>query len=182
MKYPAPIETARLIARPLTMGDATAWERFLGDEEATRYFPVSDDPLAVRAHQWMERQLNRYADGQFGLMALVRKSDGVWIGQCGLLRQEVDGLTELEVGYHIFPEHWLQGYASEAAIAFRDFAFEQELAPSIISIIDRENIGSQKVALRNGMRREKACTFRGLDVYVYRVSRSEWIDIQGLAR
>jgi [ribosomal protein S5]-alanine N-acetyltransferase len=174
MNYPIRLETRRLYTRPLDLEDQFGWKRFFESAAAIRYFPPSTDQPLDRSRQWMEKQLERYQDGKFGLMALMHRESGAWIGQCGLLAQHVDGADELEVGYHIFPDYWRQGYASEAAQAFRDWGFEQDLAPSIISIIHRENIGSQGVALRNGMTREKPAEFRGMDVYVYRIARHEW--------
>jgi RimJ/RimL family protein N-acetyltransferase len=177
MKYPIRIETDRLYSRPLTLEDHTEWQRFFESAEATRHFPAAPGTPLERAKDWMEKQLGRYADGKYGMMALIHKETGTWIGQCGLLAQNVDNADELEVGYHIFPEHWLQGYATEAARAFRDLGFRNTTTPSIISIIHRDNMGSQAVARNNGMTREKACEFRNMPVYVYRIWREEWENI-----
>jgi ribosomal-protein-alanine N-acetyltransferase len=175
MDYPIRLETQRLWTRPITRDDRHDWAHFLADVEATRYFPNPEN-LAPdeRAAQWVDKQLTRYAEGRHGMMVLIHKETGAFIGQCGLLTQTVDATEELEVGYHIFPQYWRQGYASEAAIAFRNLAFENGLRESIISIIHRENVGSQGVALRNGMQREKATQFWSMDVYVYRIWRTEW--------
>lgn len=174
MKYPVHVETRRLLARPLTLDDQYAWQGFFESEEAIRYFPSAAEPPLQRARLWMERQLGRYREGRYGMMALIHKETGIFIGQCGLLTQHIDHADELEVGYHIFPAHWRQGYATEAARAFRDLAFHHALAPSIISIIDHRNMGSQAVARNNGMTREKACEWNGLQVFVYRIWRQEW--------
>lgn len=37
--------------------------------------------------------------------ALIHKETGIFIGQCGLLKQMVDGIDELEIGYSLLPEH-----------------------------------------------------------------------------
>lgn len=182
MNYPLRIETTRLWTRPVTMDDQQAWAEFLAHPEASRYLPNPEgDSAEVRAQQWMERQLGRYEGGTFGLMALIHKDTGEFIGQCGLITQMVDGREELEVGYHIFPQHWRQGFASEAARAFRDLAFENGLRDSIISIIDRNNLGSQAVARSNGMKLEKAAEFRGLEVFVYRIHREVWLQLKNNA-
>ena len=178
MNYPLRIETSRLYTRALTLDDAPAWTHFLTNSEATQYFPKLPVTPSERAEMWIESQLKRYSEGSFGLLALIEKESGTWIGQCGLLGQQVDGAAELEVGYHIFPEFWLQGYATEAARAFRDLGFLHNLAPSIVSIIHRDNAGSQAVATNNGMKREKACEFKDMDVFVYRILRAEWDKMQ----
>lgn len=173
--YPLRLETARLFTRPVMHSDLAAWQQFMGHAEATRYFPNPDNLQPdVRARQWIDRQHGRYVSGGYGMLALLHKDTGTFIGQCGLLKQTVDDVVELEVGYHVFPQHWRQGYASEAATALRDLGFATTDTESIISIIHRDNVPSQGVALRNGMQREKATQYLGIDVYVYRIWRSEW--------
>ena len=174
MEYPIRIETKRLFTRPLTIDDQYPWEEFMGNPEATRYFPTTADSAAKQAKDWMERQLGRYAVGTYGMMALIHKGTGEWIGQSGMITQEVAGATELEVGYHVFPRFWLQGYATEAARALRDFAFQNLPIQSVISIIHRDNIGSQRVAMHNGMHQEKALEYMKLPVFVFRIWREEW--------
>jgi RimJ/RimL family protein N-acetyltransferase len=85
--------------------------------------------------------------------------------------QEVDGVNEIEVGYHIFKKYWGLGYAPEAAKLFIDYAFQNELTDSVISIIDIRNIKSQRVAEKNGLKREKQTIWSGLEVHIYRIHR-----------
>ncbi len=179
MNYPLRIETARLWTRPVTMDDQHAWAAFLADAEATRFLPSPDGQSpAQRAAAWMVKQLGRYADARYGMMALIHKETGAFIGQCGLLSQTVDEVAELEVGYHIFPQYWRQGFASEAAQAMRDLGFENNLAASIISLIHQQNQGSQAVARANGMLLERSTHFLGLDAYVFRIWREEWLRLK----
>ena len=105
------------------------------------------------------------------MQAILNIETNEFIGQCGLLTQEVDDKKELEVGYHVMKKHWGKGFAPEAAKLFIDFAFENNLTKSIISIIHKENIKSQKVALRNGLTKEKETNWKGMDVYIYRIEK-----------
>ena len=75
------------------------------------------------------------------------------IGQCGLTWQEAEGRTVLEVGYLFSQAYWHRGYATEAARACRDFAFDTLGAKTVYSIIRDTNAASRAVALRNGMHR-----------------------------
>ena len=172
MNYLTAFSTERLYIRPLTLEDCADWEVFLADAEATRYLPNFDN-LSVRdwARQWINKQLQRYAEGRFGLLALIEKETGAFVGQCGLLTQVVDVQEEMEIGYHLLPAHWKKGYATEAAQAFKKMAFDNQLAVSIISIIDPENHNSQQVALRNGMQAAKTSTFWGMDVIIFGTSQ-----------
>jgi len=170
MKYLDNLHTARLFTRPLVYEDNVAWADFFANKEASKYLTtLGEDDHKRRSIAWINRQLNRYQDDQYGLQALVNKQTGEFIGQCGLLLQQLDGVTELEIGYHIFPKFWGLGFATEAAQAFKLYALQNRLGPSVISIIHQGNTTSKRVAEKNGMHREKATQFFGLDVFVYRL-------------
>lgn len=119
--------------------------------------------------------------GGGGLHALELKESGVLIGQCGLVRQFVDGIPKWEVGYHLSKEFWGQGYATEAAKACRDFCFENEMAETLIALIHPENERSIKVAERTGMSYWKTTQFKDNETKVMRVRREDW-EIQNEAR
>ncbi len=73
------------------------------------------------------------------------------IGQCGLTMQPWKEDEVLEIGYLFEKSYWYQGYATEAAIACKKYAFEVLKAKEVCSIIRDTNIPSQNVAIRNGM-------------------------------
>lgn len=172
--YPDGLESPRLITQKLTESYILPWADFFKDKEAIEYFPLFDGTDLERSKSWIERQLMRYTENRYGMQALVDKKSNEFIGQCGLLAQEVDGINELEVGYHIFKRHWGQGYAPEAARLFINFAFENNLTDSIISIIHINNLRSQKVADKNGLTRDKQTKWLDLDVYIYRINKNNW--------
>jgi hypothetical protein len=95
-------QSLRLHFRHLQVSDVAAWEAFVSNPEAVRFFPPGLN-VTQSAVGWIERQLNRYRADGFGLNALIEKESGALVGQCGLLRQEVDGIQELEIGYHLLP-------------------------------------------------------------------------------
>lgn len=169
-KYEDNLQTQRLTTRFLTLNDIELWSKFFDDEECVKFFPTFGHTTSNgRATHWIDKQLNRYKDNRYGLQALIDKETGEFIGQCGLLAQDVDGITEVEVGYHIFKPHWGKGYATEAAQLFKKYAFDNEQCKSLVSIIHVDNILSQKVAERNGMKRDKRIKFFDEDHYVYRI-------------
>jgi RimJ/RimL family protein N-acetyltransferase len=61
---------------------------------------------------------------------------------------------EPELGYHLWPDYWGKGYATEAALACRDHAFSVMGLSRLVSIVSLENLPSQKVAGRVHQRRE----------------------------
>lgn len=163
--------TERLRMRLLTEADYPHIQAFIADERATRHFPGVNDREAF-ARAWMDRLLQRYAQNLGGLLALIHTDSGDFIGHAGLLVQEVDEQPELEIGYHLMPAHWHQGYATEAATAFRNYAFAHLPNESIISIIAVANEPSKAVARRNGMTVEKRTRWRDMEVDIFRIRRS----------
>ena len=128
--------------------------------------------IESQAIEWIDIQLSRYQNNRFGHKALINKQTNEFVGQCGLLTQEVEGEVKIEIGYHILPKYWGNGYATEAARSFRDYAFNNKISNSLISIIDVRNIASQKVATKIGMNKTKQIRYFGLDVYVYRIDKA----------
>ncbi|WP_445589469.1 GNAT family N-acetyltransferase [Sunxiuqinia sp. A32] len=165
-------ETERLRIRKLELSDIAIWESFFENNDYLPYLglDLSSDKKA-QAKEWIEIQLRRYQEKRYGHHALIDKQTNQFIGQCGLLTQEIDGKTEIEIGYHILPAYWGKGYATEAANKFRDYAFQNNLCNSLISIIDIRNIASQKVAEKNGMRKTRQIKYHGLDVFIYRIDK-----------
>jgi ribosomal-protein-alanine N-acetyltransferase len=171
--YLTPKQTDRLIIRPLTWEDAEPWNAFLNDSVCTKYFPEAFLAPENRSELWIESQLKRYEDERFGLMALVEKETNAFVGQCGLLHQEINETDELEIGYHFFRDYHGKGYASKAAQFFKKMAFHFTEVPSVISLIDPENKQSQAVATRNGMTPEGRTIHKDEEAVIYRVMRQE---------
>ena len=165
------LETPRQILREFTPYDADALELILSDPETMRFYPSPFDRPGVE--QWIERNMKRYAKDGHGLWALVLKSSGEMIGDCGLTVQEVDGLDEVEVGYHVRRDLWGQGLATEAARACRDYGFAHWPVERVISLIRPENLPSRRVAEKNGMTVWKEIVWRGLPHFVYAIRRGD---------
>ncbi|MEP6793004.1 MAG: GNAT family N-acetyltransferase [Saprospiraceae bacterium] len=169
------LHSPRLKTRFLTRDDIVKWTAFFKDEEAIALMPTYGlNTNEEKATRWIEKQLDRYATNRMGHQALIDIKTNAFIGQAGLLVQEVDGIAELEVGYHVFKKYWGQGYAPEAARLFLNHAFENNLSDSVISIIDTRNIKSQRVAMKNGLQVEKQTTWSDLNVYIYRIQKANW--------
>lgn len=174
--YKDGLESSRLYTRFLTLEDIPLWTEFFKDPEATRFHNalVTRETPEASAMAWIERQLTRYKEGLYGHQALLDKETGEFVGMSGLILQDVDGRQQLEVGYHIMPWHWGKGYAPEAARMFIDYAFNEQISETVISIIVTDNIKSQRVADKNGLWREKQVEWKDLDVYIYRMNKDKW--------
>jgi RimJ/RimL family protein N-acetyltransferase len=159
------LETERLILREFTPADVDDLARTLTDRENMRFYP--DAFQLADVEEWIERSRRRYATEGTGLWAVVLKETSELIGDCGLVRQTVDGIEELEIGYHLERAHQGHGYATEAARACRDYGFQKLGRSRLISLIQPAHTRSRRVAERNGLFIEKETTFHGLRHLVY---------------
>ncbi len=162
------LRTERLEFRSPRPDDASWWMEYINDADAIRFMPFtlgSTDDCAL----FIQRALDRIEKDGSGLHVISDRKTQKPLGMVGLLTQEVDGIQELEIGFHLLPSAWGRGYATEAAIACRDLAKGQDLASSVISLIDKANLKSGAVALRVGMRFEKLGLHRGESVNMFRM-------------
>ncbi|WP_343208594.1 GNAT family N-acetyltransferase [Anaerolentibacter hominis] len=169
------LETKRLCLREMTDDDYPALCRMLQDKEVMYAYEhaFSDE----EAWNWLHRQQERYRRDGFGLWAVLLKATGEMIGQCGLTLQPCWDTQVLEVGYLFQKAFWHQGYAAEAAIACRDYAFKHYDVDEVCSIIRDTNLASQNVAKRNGMSLKGTFVkhYYGVDMphHVYSVRRED---------
>ncbi|QDU60783.1 anhydro-N-acetylmuramic acid kinase [Planctomycetes bacterium Pan216] len=167
------LETERLILRPFVESDAESLHRVFSDPVAMKHYPSPLDLEGTRA--WIERNQKRYEEDGVGLWAMVRKVTGSVIGDCGLTIQSVEGTGELEIGFHVLRTLWGRGFATEAATACRDYAFEVLERDRVISWMCPRNIPSRYVAERIGMSFEKeVINATGAERVVYALSREQW--------
>jgi RimJ/RimL family protein N-acetyltransferase len=167
-------ETERLEFRLLNESDFETWLPLFDNKDVARFLALDETKSKQELCEfWFEKAFNRYKNDLGGMNVLIEKSTGNFIGQCGLLVQEIDGETRLEVGYSMLPKYWGRGFASEAAIKCKEFAFEYNFADSIISVIHPDNIGSRKVAIRNGMSLKKQTEFHGMPAQIFEVLKKQ---------
>lgn len=162
------LETERLYLREMTQDDFPSLCNILQDEETM--YAYEGAFTDSEAQEWLDRQRARYQKWGFGLWAVILKDNGKMIGQCGLTMQPWKEEEVLEVGYLFERSHWHKGYATEAATACKQYAFDVLQAKDVCSIIRDTNTASQQVAVRNGMTIEDTWTkhYRGVDMPHYR--------------
>src|SRR4051794_8533619 len=166
------IETPRLALREMSLDDLDFVAGMLADPEVMRFYPrrYSRD----EAEAWVRRQIDRYARYGHGLWLVLDKVTLQPVGQVGLLLQRVEGVDEPEVAYLIHRPSWRRGYATEAALATRDHAFEVLGKPRVISLIRPENVPSRGVARKLGMVPEERTVEHGGSAHlVFSVERMD---------
>ena len=167
------LETGRLVLRKLEQGDFDEVCKLLQDPVVMYAYEGAFSDQEVQA--WLDKMFRRYEDDGFALWAVIEKSSGELIGQCGITYQEYNGGRVLEVGYLFRQEFWHKGFATEAAIACKEYAFQVLNFDEVYSIIRDSNVASQNVARRNGMMEVDTLVkhYRGVEMphIVFRASR-----------
>lgn len=158
------IKTSRLEIREMTHRDLPSLCKILQDPDVMYAYEhaFSDN----ETEEWLSKQFSRYKNDGFGLWAVDLKGTGEMIGQCGLTWQCWNEKEVLEIGYLFQKDFWHKGYATEAAIACKKYAFDNLNISEVFSIIRNNNVPSQNVAKRNGMKARGSFTkhYYGIDM------------------
>ena len=159
------LETERLYLRQYREEDIDSLHAIFSDPETMAYYPA---PFSLEQTQnWVKKNQQRYKEDGFGLWGICLKETNELIGDCGLVKQIVDGKTEIEIGYHINKKYWSKGFASEAAKACKEYGFNELGFKKLISIIDPRNTPSIRVAEKIGFTKEKEVFIFGKDHNIY---------------
>ncbi len=174
------IETERLILREFKEDDWPAVLAYQSDPRYLRYYEWTErTPAAVQEFIGkfiaQQQQEPRYK----AQLAVVLKSSGQLIGNCGI-RKEMPEARQAEIGYEFAPEHWGQGYATEAARAIVRFGFTELHLHRISAWCIAENTASAHVLQKIGMQQEGRLReneyFKGRwwDALLFAILESEW--------
>jgi ribosomal-protein-alanine N-acetyltransferase len=166
---PILLETPRLHLRRMTPDDVPALLRVFGDAEVMRFYPATFDE--ARMQRWVAWNQQHYAEHGHGLWAVILRATGECIGDCGLVPQQVDGVAEIEIGYHLRRDLWGQGLATEAALGCLNHGMTTFGYRRFVSLIHPQNTASRRVAEKTGMTLEREVEWRNKPVCVYAVER-----------
>lgn len=175
------LETERLTLRPIDESALDAFAPFMADPEVVRFIggqTFGRDEVELRLGVMRER----FGRDGFGQFLIVRRDDGEILGRCGFLvwnvpdwtittRADAVGDYEIELGWMLGRQFWGSGYATEAALAVRDFAFGELGLERLISLIAEENVASAAVARRLAMEIEGETGLHGMRVHIWSLAR-----------
>ena len=165
------IETARLYLRQFTLDDLDDLYRIYSDPEIMKYVGKGVKTRA-ETETAIYTMLKHWEQNNFGMWAAVHKIDRQIIGRCGLCF--LDKTPEIELGYTLDKFYWNQGLATEASLASLRYGFEILKLEKIVAIARPENIASQRVMQKVGMKYEKNARYYKSDVAYYSISRSQY--------
>ena len=170
------IETERLFLREMKESDFDALYKVLADSDIMQHYPYAFDESRVR--NWIQRNIERYRIFGFGLWAVCLKETGEMIGDCGLTMQFINGEIKPEIGYHIGADKQRNGYAKEAAIAVRDWTFNNTPFQIVYSYMKYTNEPSVKTAISYGCKQVDEYKDDENEITkVFAISKDQWADL-----
>jgi RimJ/RimL family protein N-acetyltransferase len=167
------IQTERLILRKPRAGDAADLAVAYADPEVVRFIGDGNTATLAEVEEGVAQWLERWESWGMSLCSLERREDGRVLGRAGFLlwdpeTWQVPG-DEVELGWLLAREYWGQGYATEAALSLRDWAFDERGLTRLISLINPTNLASIRVAERIGERYERDVVVGGKKGRLYSV-------------
>jgi RimJ/RimL family protein N-acetyltransferase len=153
------IETERLILRRWRTSDLEPYVAMMADPEVS-YWLGGGQTLAEAEARLAHRETVFEALG-FGMWAVERLGDGMFVGSVGLdpVEDDMPFAPGVEAGWRLARHTWGQGYATEAARAAIDDGFTRCGLPEIFAVTARSNLRSQSVMRRLGMAHDAGSDF-----------------------
>lgn len=171
------IETERLYLREMNCSDHEALGKIISDPVNMSFYVKPYDEKGV--DHWIEWCMNSYRENGFGLWALCLKENDEMIGDCGISMQNIDGEILPEIGFHIRYDMHNKGYGHEAALAVRDWGFNNKDFPALYSYCTSDNVASYKTAESIGMHYLKEFETDGVMHRVSIIRKEDWSSRNG---
>ena len=155
------LETERLLLRKPERLDLDGYMSVFGDPKVTRFLGHGGARSREEVSASLDRMLLHWDRHEIGLFSVVRTADEQLLGRVGFLlwdeerwvnamHEDPQGPTETELGWTLGHAHWNQGYATEGALACRDWALGERGLTRLVSVIAPDNVGSIRVAEKIG--------------------------------
>jgi RimJ/RimL family protein N-acetyltransferase len=169
------IDTARLRLRGWVDADLDAYAALCADREVMRYIGTGSPQTREQAGTAMSSFRTTWEERGFGLWCVTRPDEDVCVGFVGLAVPDFlpEVMPAVEIGWRLARAEWGRGYATEAAVAARDFAFGAVGLDRLVSIAHPDNHASTGVMRKLGMTLERASVHpkHGVPVVVYEQRR-----------
>ena len=165
-----PLETERLLIRPIRPEDAEQLHVVYGDPDVMRCIPSGPADSLDTTRQRVARYIDYQDRYGHSLWAIVEKASGRVVGDCGLFPVEGRG-PEVEVAYRLARAVWGRGYATQAAAACLGYGFDRLGLDRIIAITDPDHWASRRVMEKLGMTYAGTRAFYGREMVEYAATR-----------
>jgi ribosomal-protein-alanine N-acetyltransferase len=170
------IETDRLILREVKEEDIEGLYDLDADPAVHEYLgkrPITRMEEAVETFHYIQNQHKTHGIGRW---AVIEKASNAFAGWCGLkfetaVREDMD---YYDLGYRLRKEFWGRGIATEAATVSLKYGFQTLGLSEIYAGAHVENIGSNKVLQKVGLKFIERFEYDHMPHNWYGITSSEW--------
>ena len=163
------LDTERLRLRGFAERDLAALTALNADPETMRYLGTGEPLDELGSWRQFAMFIGHWTLKGHGFFAVEERRSGAFVGRVGFLHPAT--WPELELAWTIARPHWGKGYASEAAVAARDWGFATLGLKRVASFIHPENARSIRVAEKIGARPDGALHLFAREILRYAIER-----------
>ena len=164
------IDTARLHLRGFRKDDLDAFSAMVSDPEVMKYFGTGQTASGEEAESALGKIISGWERRGFGRWALIHKEHGRLIGFCGFRLLE----GEPELSYMLVKLYWGLGFATEACAACLRYGFEELKFEHIVAVVRDENVASQSVLKKIGMRYKENRRYEDIEAMYFEIRREQY--------
>jgi ribosomal-protein-alanine N-acetyltransferase len=169
-------ETPRLHFRRFTPDDLHALAAIRADADVMKYIGPGRTESIDEVRAKLVKVWTHWDQHGFGYWALIDKATSKLAGWCGL--SYLEDTEDIEIGYGLAKSYWGKGLATEAAAAVMKYGFVQLRLERIVAVAYPENIPSQVIMKKLGMKYVKTARFIGGEWVYYVIEREEYQAVQ----
>lgn len=137
------LETNRLIISHPSPSDYSNFLKLTNNEKVSDYITHGKNPKDIQnVLSWL---INHYEVHGFSAGPIYLKDTETFIGRVGLIYQKYNDEDKLCIIYHLLPEYWNKGYASEAVKSVLSYGFNKLNSQKIFALINKKNTSSIKL-------------------------------------
>ena len=168
------LETPRLILRLPRAEDFNDYADFMADPKSAEFLGGAQP----RSTAWrgFAQIVGAWEIRGFSMFSVIEKRSGAWVGRVGPWMP--DGWPGTEIAWGIVSSHCNRGYATEAAMATMNWAFDSLGWDDVIHTIAPDNVASQAVAHKLGSRNRGPGKFppplESFPIEIWGQTRAEW--------
>ena len=172
-------ETERLVLREILPTDINGMYELDSDPEVHKYLgnkPVVKKDQIIEVISSIRQQ---YINNGIGRWAIIDKKNNEFIGWTGLkfVTEETNNHRNYyDLGYRLIKKYWKKGIATESALASLEYAFNKLDLKEIYAIADFENVGSNHILKKVGLKFIETFDFNGIKHNWYKIEKDEFVN------